>query len=93
LIESSAKEVANVVVYGYFAGAEWTKPILRYTRNIQLIAGILWDLGIVSGLLGDGKARLGNWVSIGLLSCYFVLHRREIRLMEEGEKESKKKEG
>lgn len=55
--------------------------MLTYTRNVQLIVGIVWDVYIVLEVRGRDEAMLGNWVSIGLLTCYLILHRRDVRMM------------
>jgi hypothetical protein len=82
----------TVVVYGYFAGATWTKPILVWTRNIQLIAGILTDVFLIRKKTLTGEDVFGHWVGAVLLTTYLFLHRREVRMMERAKEDSTKKD-
>jgi hypothetical protein len=71
----------HVLMHLFFAGAQWTHPILPWTRYIQLIGGIGCDLWLLrkrrSSSEADGKG-VGYIVSAVLLNCYLVLLTREI---------------
>jgi hypothetical protein len=78
------------IVHRYFSGATWTKGVLTYTRNIQLIVGIVWDLAVMYWKVDKGEEIAGNIIGTGLLVCYLILHRRDVRMMEA---ETKRKTG
>lgn len=77
----------HVLMHLFFAGVTgWTRPVLPWTRYIQLIMGIGWDVWIVRGKLGKGEGGVrGYGVEAVLLSCYFVLLTREIRMSRRAE--------
>lgn len=70
----------HTLMYGFFAGAGWTHAILPWTRYIQLVVGVVWDLLIIRAKSAKGEAVAGNWVAVGLLSAYLALLTREIRM-------------
>jgi hypothetical protein len=72
------------VVYGYFAGASWTKPALAYTQHLQLVGGISCDIWLVVSKLGGGEPITGHIVAITLLTSYLYLHRREVYMEAKG---------
>ena len=70
-------------MYGYFAGASWTKPALAYTQYLQLVGAISFDIWVVMGKLGREQIS-GNVVAIALLTSYLFLHRRDVRMAAKG---------
>jgi len=76
----------HTFMHVYFSGGTWTRPILVYTSNAQLIAGILWDIWILKLKFAEGKSLLGNLIGELLLISYLVLHRRDVRMILEAAK-------
>jgi hypothetical protein len=72
--------MSNRIVYGYFAGASWTKPALAYTQYVQLLGGISFDLWL---LAVKKEPTAGNVVATVLLTSYLFLHRRDVRMSTE----------
>jgi hypothetical protein len=81
----------HAFMHAYFVGAngDWNKMLLGWTRNVQLVGGIGYDLWLVYAKAQGSEIERAelwrNWVGIGILSCYLVLHRREVVLMAKGE--------
>jgi hypothetical protein len=69
-------------VYGYYAGATWTKKFLPWTQYLQLLGGILWDSWLMYQKVGKGEDITGNAVAITLLVSYLILHKREVSMSE-----------
>jgi GNS1/SUR4 family len=78
------QQVLTSTVYGYYAGASWTRPALAYTQYLQLVGGISYDAWLVVHKLGRGEQISGNLVAIGLLTSYLYLHRRDVRMEAKG---------
>jgi hypothetical protein len=72
-----------IKVHMYFFGWTWTRPLLTYTRNVQLLGGILWDVWIIRLKSIKGESTTGNNIAELLLICYLILHRRDVRMMAE----------
>ena len=79
-------------MYGYFAGAVWTKKFLPWTQLLQLIGGILWDVWLMYLKINVGEDIAGNAIGTTLLVCYLILHTRDIRMLEEKKEKEKEKE-
>jgi hypothetical protein len=67
-------------VHEFFAGGTWTKPILTYTRNVQLIGAIVWEIPLIVKKAQQGPDVTGNCISLFFVVCWLILHRRDVRM-------------
>jgi hypothetical protein len=58
----------------------WTKPILTYTRNVQLIGAILWEIPLIAKKRQQGLDVVGNCITLFFVVCWLILHRRDVRM-------------
>ncbi|SPO01664.1 uncharacterized protein DNG_04337 [Cephalotrichum gorgonifer] len=69
------------LMYAYFGGVEFTRPVLPWTGALQLVVGILVEAWVVRERLASGQGPLWPNVASGcILSAYLVLSTRELRL-------------
>jgi hypothetical protein len=69
-----------VEVHEFFAGGTWTKPILTYTRNIQLIVAIVWEIPLIAKKAQHGLDVMPNCISVFFIVLWLILHRRDVRM-------------
>ncbi len=70
----------HVLMYAYFGGAGFIRPLLDVTGSAQLIGGLGGDLWILGRKMQAGNDAIWpNLFGIGLFSIYLVLWVREIR--------------
>jgi hypothetical protein len=75
----------HAIMYSFFAGAKSVHVALPFTRNIQLVVGILWDIWLMI-YRDPGVNIMGRGIAIFLLTSYLILMTREIRMKRSAEK-------
>lgn len=82
----------HVLLYAYFGGVGWVRPVLLWTGTLQLVAGIIvegWILRVkMLNIEGD---TLPNWIAACILSIYLVLNTRDL-ILRSREKDSRQKD-
>lgn len=70
----------HVVMYAFFGGATWVRPILPWTGALQLLVGIVADFWVGRKKIERGEEVWPNFVGGGLLATYFLLFLRDLEL-------------
>jgi len=77
----AANAFHHMLMYAYFGGASFLRPLLDTTGSIQLLAGITTDLWIAYRKMGSGGEPIWpNLFGAGLLTAYLVLWFRDLRI-------------
>lgn len=82
----------HALMYPFFGGATWTRPILPWTGAVQLVVGIGMEVLVVQGKWERDMDEVvwPNYMGGGILSVYFVLFLRDLELRRrEREKKTK----
>lgn len=80
-IFGAANTFHHVLMYAYFGGASFLRPLLDTTGFVQLLAGIATDLWIVYRDIGSSEELVWpNLFGAGLLSTYLVLWFRDLKI-------------
>ncbi len=75
----------HVLMYAYFGGASFLRPILDVTGSAQLVTGLGGDLWILRQKIQAGNETLWpNIFGIGLFFTYLCLWVRDIKIRREG---------
>lgn len=82
----------HFLMYAYFGGVEWIRPVLPWTGTVQLVAGIVVEGWILKEKLLAGESdRIPHWIAGGILMAYLVLNTRDL-ILKGREKQTKQKE-
>lgn len=72
------------LMYAYFGGVQFPRPVLPWTGALQLIVGMAADIWVMKGKLEAGEGDVWpNVVSGCLLAAYLVLSTRELLMRRE----------
>ncbi|OBT73945.1 hypothetical protein VF21_07418 [Pseudogymnoascus sp. 05NY08] len=70
----------HVLMYAFFGGATWVRPVLPWTGAVQLLVGITTDFWVGKKKMERGEEVWPNFVGGGILATYFVLFLRDLEL-------------
>lgn len=71
----------HVLMYAYFGGVEFTRPVFPWTGALQLVVGVLAEAWVAWEKLASGQGPIWpNAASGCILATYLVLSTRELRL-------------
>lgn len=80
----------HFLMYAYFGGVAWVRPVLPLTGTVQLVVGIMVECWILKEKLVKGESdMMPNWIAAGILSAYLVLNTRDLVLAGRGANKGK----